>query len=184
MHDHACWVGMPRQQIAVRNSNILYQPARSWAHPVMTAGIPAQAGGCQPWMSSLGAGAAAAAPRGGSAGASWALVLLPRLAQHVAAAFLPGSPQLPPRPTQPSSLPTALIKSSCPRKNRNRVSMLPLGAFPHQLFSAGESHKLSMNSLGSTLPQIFLSNVLTRFSSTVPASAATSGSKFHRAITT
>lgn len=62
--------------------------------------------------------------------------------------------------------------------------MLPLGAFPHQLFSAGDSHKLSMNSLGSTLPQIFLSNVLTSFSSTVPASAVTSGSKFHRGITT
>lgn len=64
------------------------------------------------------------------------------------------------------------------------MSALPLGAFPHQLFSAGESRELAMSSLGSTLPQIFLSNVLTSFSSTVPASAVTFGSKFHRAITT
>lgn len=154
----------------------------------MTARISAQADWCQredELSVQPGLGLLLQPLWGGSSPGSSGLVLFPRLAQHVAACIPSEQPhQLAPRAHQPSVLSTALIKSSCPRKNKSRVSMLPLGAFPHQLFSAGDSHKLSMNSLGSTLPQIFLSNVLTSFSSTVPASAVTSGSKFHRGITT
>lgn len=152
--------------------------------PAMTAGISARADWCRRRMSSAcsrGWGCPAGLG-GGSCRASSGLLVFPRLARHVAARI--PAQQLSPRAHQPTSVPAALIKSSCPRENRSRVTALPLGAFPHQLFSAGESHELSMNSLGSTLSQIFLSNVLTSFSSTVPASAVTFGSKFHRVITT
>lgn len=53
---------------------------------------------------------------------------------------LNGSSSSDQRSTQHSFLSTAVIRSICLRKNKNRASVLPLGTFPHSNYFQLESH--------------------------------------------